>query len=146
VDEVEKKASEVVSSLTKVIKDGGYDEDDSYPRLRSLPSSSFSEKRAYKTFEQTSRDKLKQEIERYLEKIKAGLADAETYCELGEVYLKLGESKKAIDAFEDALKLKPDLPRALFGLARAKFRGGFSGGEEIVLNCWKLTPKMSKIT
>ena len=144
VDEVEKKASEVVSSLTKVIKDGGYDEDDSYPRLRSLPSSSFSEKRAYKTFEQTSRDKLKQEIERYLEKIKAGLADAETYCELGEVYLKLGESKKAIDAFEDALNLKPDLPRALFGLARAKFRGGFSGGEEIVLKLLEVDPKNVK--
>jgi len=144
VDEVYKKASEVVSSLTKFIKDDGYDEDDSYQRLRNSPSSSFSEKQDNETFEQTSRDKLEEEIERYLEKIKAGLADAETYCELGELYLKLGESKKAIDAFEDALKLNPELPRALLGLARAKFRGGFSGGEEIVFKLLEVDPQNVK--
>jgi tetratricopeptide (TPR) repeat protein len=87
---------------------------------------------------------LFKEIDKCKEKIEAGLADAETYCELGEGYLKLGEIGWAINAFDYALKLKPDLPRALFGLARAKFRGGYSGGEEIVLKLLEVDPQNVK--
>ncbi|MEO0239557.1 MAG: tetratricopeptide repeat protein [candidate division WOR-3 bacterium] len=125
-------------------------EDDEFSKkaLRILEEGDKTREKAYEYISSVMKDKdyreLFKEIKKCEEKIKAGLADAETYCELGEAYLKLGETDWAINAFNYALNLKPDLPRALLGLARAKFRGGYSGGKEIVLKLLEVDPQNVK--
>lgn len=116
------------------------EEKELWETLRNSPHIVFGETEDCKSFEQANQSN-EHELEKYLENMKTELRSAEDYCELGEMYLKHGKNGKAIYAFRQAIELKPDWARAYFGLARATFRGGFSGGEKIMLKALELEPK-----
>jgi cytochrome c-type biogenesis protein CcmH/NrfG len=54
--------------------------------------------------------------------------DAKTLDSLAFAYLRLGQYRQAMDNYDAALKISPNLAESLFGRGTAKFKSGDSTG------------------